>query len=79
MVRRTQGLSTLEPPDGRNALQTRELLKCPTVPFEIPPRSVRTAARKLKPIETGHIFAAVLAALLNEVWTTSKIAELLVR
>ena len=34
--------------------------------------------RKLKPIETGHIFAAVLAALLDEDWTTHKIEELFV-
>ena len=34
--------------------------------------------RKLKPIETGHVFAAVLAALLDEDWTTPKIEELFI-
>ena len=34
--------------------------------------------RKLKPIETGVMFTAVLAALLDEDWTTPKIEELFI-
>ena len=32
-----------------------------------------TAPRNLKPIETGDTFTAILAALLDEDWTTPKI------
>jgi hypothetical protein len=35
-------------------------------------------ARKLKPIETGDMFTAILAALLDEDWTTPRIEELLI-
>jgi hypothetical protein len=35
-------------------------------------------ARKLKPVDTGVMFTATLAALLDEDWTTPKIEELFV-
>ena len=35
-------------------------------------------ARKLKPIDTGVMFIAILAALLDEDWTTPKIEELVI-
>lgn len=35
-------------------------------------------AGKLKPIETGEMFTAILAALLDEDWTTPRIEELLI-
>jgi hypothetical protein len=43
------------------------------------PAQIRAdCARKLKPIETGEVFTAILAALLDEDWTTPKIEELLI-
>jgi hypothetical protein len=43
------------------------------------PNQIRAdCARKLKPIETGGIFTAILAALLDEDWTTPKIEELFI-
>ncbi len=35
-------------------------------------------ARKLKPIEIGGMFTAILGALLDEDWTTPRIEELLI-
>jgi hypothetical protein len=41
------------------------------------PEQIRQAcARKLRSIETGGMFTAILAALLGEDWTTPKIEEL---
>ena len=43
------------------------------------PNQIRAdCARKLKPIETGVSFTAILGALLDEDWTTPKIEELLI-
>jgi hypothetical protein len=43
------------------------------------PAQIRAdCARKLKPIETGVMFTALLAALLDEDWTTPKIEELFI-
>ena len=43
------------------------------------PAQIRAdCARKVKPIETGGMFTAVLAALLDEDWTTPKIEELFI-
>src|SRR5712672_2052378 len=43
------------------------------------PNQIRAdCARKLKPIETGGMFTAMLAALLDEDWTKPKIEELLI-
>ena len=43
------------------------------------PNQIRTdCSRKLKPIETGGTFRAILAALLDEDWTTPKIEELFI-
>ena len=43
------------------------------------PAKIRTdCARKLKPTETGDMFTAILAALLEEDWTTPKIEELVI-
>ncbi len=43
------------------------------------PAQIRVdCARKLNTIETGGMFAAVLAALLDEDWTTPKIEELFI-
>jgi hypothetical protein len=43
------------------------------------PNQIRAdCARKLKPIETGEMFTAILAALLGEDWTTPKIEELFI-
>lgn len=47
-------------------------------PIRDPAQIRADRARKLKPIETGHIFAAVLAALIDEDWTTPKIEELFI-
>ncbi len=43
------------------------------------PAKIRTdCARKLRPTETGDMFTAILAALLEEDWTTPKIEKLLI-
>ncbi len=43
------------------------------------PEQIRAdCARKLRPIETGGMFTAILAALLGEDWTEPRIEELLV-
>jgi hypothetical protein len=43
------------------------------------PAQIRAdCARKLKAIETGGMFTAILAALLDEDWTTPKIEELFI-
>jgi hypothetical protein len=43
------------------------------------PNQIRAdCARKLKPIGTGEMFTAMLAALLDEDWTTPKIEELFI-
>src|ERR1039457_1845938 len=43
------------------------------------PHQIRAdCARKLKPIETGVMFTAILGALLDEDWTTPKIEELFI-
>ena len=47
-------------------------------PIRAPAQIRAECARKLKPIETGHVFAAVLAVLLDEDWTTPKIEELFI-
>ena len=47
-------------------------------PIRDPAQSRANCARKLEPIETGGMFRALLAALLDEDWTTPKIEELLI-
>jgi hypothetical protein len=43
------------------------------------PNQIRAdCARKLKPIETGDMFTAILAVLLDEDWTTPKLEELFI-
>ena len=47
-------------------------------PIRDPAQIRADCARKLKPIETGVMFTALLAALLDEDWTTPKIEELFI-
>ena len=47
------------------------------IPFEIPPRSVPTASGNSSRL-TRVMFTALLAALLDEDWTTPKIEELFI-
>ncbi len=47
-------------------------------PIRDPAQIRADCARKLKPIETGGMFRALLAALLDESWTTPKIEELFI-
>ncbi len=47
-------------------------------PLRDPAQIRADCARKLKPTETGDMFTAILAALLDEDWTTPKIEELLI-
>jgi hypothetical protein len=47
-------------------------------PLRDPAQIRADCARKLKPIETGDMFTAILAALLDEDWATPKIEELLI-
>jgi hypothetical protein len=47
-------------------------------PLQNPAQIRVDCARQLKPTETGDMFAAILAALLDEDWTTHKIEELLI-
>jgi hypothetical protein len=47
-------------------------------PLRDPAQIRADCARKLKPIETGEMFTALLDALLDEDWTTPKIEELLI-
>jgi hypothetical protein len=43
------------------------------------PAQIRAdCARQLKPTETGDVFTSILAALLDEDWTTPKVEELLI-
>ena len=49
-----------------------------TDPIRDPAQIRADCARKLKPIETGDMFTAILAALLDEDWTTPKIEELFI-
>ena len=47
-------------------------------PLREPSQIRADCARKLKPIETGDMLTAILAALLDEDWTTPKIEELFI-
>jgi hypothetical protein len=47
-------------------------------PIRDPAQIRADCARKLKPIETGDMFTAILAALIEEDWTTPKIEELFI-
>jgi hypothetical protein len=47
-------------------------------PLREPSQLRADCARKLKPIETGEIFTAILATLLDEDWTTPQIEELFI-
>jgi hypothetical protein len=47
-------------------------------PLREPAQIRADCIRKLKPVETGVMFTAVLGALLDEDWTTPKIEELFI-
>jgi hypothetical protein len=47
-------------------------------PLREPDQIRADRARKLKPIETGDMFTAILDALLDEDWTTPKVEELFI-
>jgi hypothetical protein len=47
-------------------------------PIRTPDQIRADCARTLKPIETGVLFTALLAALLDEDWTTPKLEELFI-
>jgi hypothetical protein len=51
----------------------------PDQPAREPDQIRADCSRKLKPIETGGMFTAILGALLDEDWTTPKIEELVIR
>ncbi len=50
----------------------------PDQPPREPDQIRADCSRKLKPIETGGMFTAILGALLDEDWTTPKIEELVI-
>jgi hypothetical protein len=47
-------------------------------PLRDPAQIRADCARKLKPIETGDMFTAILAALLDQEWTSPKIEEVFI-
>ncbi len=57
----------------------RKVSQMPDQPAREPDQIRADCSRKLKPIETGGMFTAILGALLDEDWTTPKIEELVIR
>jgi hypothetical protein len=64
--------------ESRSIRSSPKVIQMTDHPLREPNQIRAECVRKLKPIETGIMFTAVLAALVDEEWTTPKIEELVI-